>query len=499
MVSTSPLLPSEERAHTPWVKWYVFGLLFGIFAYIGFISTTTTDTHPMRLIDTQEILDAVPPACQSGNDTDVVGVTRDLAQAYDTLCGFKRSDPYGIKDKTNTQRKKCTIDPLPPNPLKRLERKDVGDVVYFVGDVHGMADQLEVLLDYIDARKLKEKENSTIIFVGDIIQRKLDKNNQEKNMKNTTLTDQWSRRSIRLLRNRTDVHVTRGNNDAEPLSELINKGPAKAIKKYPFLKTFSTDDLVWLASIPILIQLPWLNITVVHAGLIPEKGKPKMIYTDDFVIDNYCSEIQMRGISPDPFQGKSQDQEEHDLVQLDSSYRMTHWYIKNKDITTDNIVRWADVWGRLSNETCHDDPDCKAPMVIFGHDAGHYFQSDPHHKPLALGLDTSCTYGYYLTALRMEADDRDRRSYTQIDCAQNVAWTPEDDEDIRKEPVVKTQDKKFEDDTRTEEWDVKKRKPRKFRNGPEISVQFLDGKWIGDKGGIELEDVEYDEDGEEQR
>ena len=130
-------------------------------------------------------------------------------------------------------------------------------------------------------------------------------------------------------------------------------------------------------------------------------------------------------------------------------YEHNHWYVQNK--REGDVGRWAKVWGDVEQQTCGGDVNCHPPMVFFGHDAGAYFQAEPANNAIAIGLDTSCTYGYYLTIAVLHVNDVERRrEYLQIDCADE-------------EPVVIPQSEHFETVWRTTQENRLAHKPARFR------------------------------------
>jgi hypothetical protein len=123
------------------------------------------------------------------------------------------------------------------------------------------------------------------------------------------------------------------------------------------------SDWQWLADLPFFLELPEHDALVVHAGLLP-------------------------GLAP-------RDQKPDDLMNMRSVL---------PDGTASRVYEEGTPWTLL-----WEGP----PLVVFGHDAVRGLQQHPH----AIGLDTGCVYGGWLTGVWLP--DRDlvsvpaRASYSQ--------------------------------------------------------------------------------------
>jgi len=111
------------------------------------------------------------------------------------------------------------------------------------------------------------------------------------------------------------------------------------------------EDWAWLADRPLWLELPEYDALVVHAGLIPDLPLEEQ---DPYDLMN------MRSILSDGTGSKDYDQG----------------------------TPWAERW-----------PGPR--LVVFGHDAVRGLQNHPH----AVGLDTGCVYGGWLTGLWLPGRD----------------------------------------------------------------------------------------------
>ena len=331
-----------------------------------------------------------------------------LREAYRTLCTAKRSNSAHCGHSA----------PLHDDMAQSFTRNELGEVVYFVGDVHGNLAPLRAMLRHIDA----QPETSTVIFVGDIV-------NKGEN----------SHEVVDLIRRRAEsskdykkVLYVRGNHEGKVLAKLVTDGPFKANKKFPFLSGFSLEDVLFMHNAPVIISLPWLSMRVVHAGLRPP---PREVFDDDDVIKHYCDFTNMRYLKRegtfdvDDFDGRYYaDYTAYGVSKLVGAEEAQFHGIWEDQF--DGTGPWAIIWDGLSNdigkmsrfpnggyrdeslaESENDVPI--EPMVIFGHDARMGFQA---YNWLAVGLDTGCTYGRKLSMMRMDAENRDDVTIFQVDC-----------------------------------------------------------------------------------
>ena len=115
--------------------------------------------------------------------------------------------------------------------------------------------------------------------------------------------------------------------------------------------TLDEEDWEWLSGLPLWIVLPEHDALVVHAGLVPglplEEQKPQNL-------------MNMRSILDDGSASR----------------------------TYEEGTPWAELW-----------PGPR--LVVFGHDAVRGLQKRSH----ALGIDTGCVYGGWLTGVWLPARD----------------------------------------------------------------------------------------------
>ncbi|MGB8329350.1 MAG: metallophosphoesterase [Polyangiales bacterium] len=160
---------------------------------------------------------------------------------------------------------------------------------------------------------------------------------------------------VRLVRE-LGAQATRGNHDQHCLKWWEAKRMGEALPKLKPAHQRVADELEdedwrWLAERPLWLDLPEHQALVVHAGLLP--GVPL------------------------------EAQDPRDLMNMRS--------IRDDGTASSSIeegVPWAALW-----------PGPR--LVVFGHDAVRGLQNHPH----AVGLDTGCVYGGWLSGLWLPGRD----------------------------------------------------------------------------------------------
>jgi hypothetical protein len=164
-----------------------------------------------------------------------------------------------------------------------------------------------------------------------------------------------SRGVIRLLR-KLGARAVRGNHDEHCLKwwyaeRAGEPPPALRAAHQQVADTLEEEDWEWLSDLPLWIELPEHEALVVHAGLVPALPLEEQAPHDL---------MNMRSILADGSASRSYEEG----------------------------TPWAELW-----------PGPR--LVVFGHDAVRGLQKRSH----ALGIDTGCVYGGWLTGLWLPARD----------------------------------------------------------------------------------------------
>jgi predicted phosphodiesterase len=191
-----------------------------------------------------------------------------------------------------------------------------------VGDVHGCLIELEELLHVAGYTA-----TDALVLTGDLVAKGPD-----------------SQGVVQLVREKGGISVL-GNHDAHVL-KVGRTGEGKRHHEQ-VAKSLTDDDWRYLESMPLVFEVPAVNVVVVHGGLVP--GVP-------FAQQDRDTVINMRSFDAE---GKPSKRIE-------------------------GGVPWASRW-------------FGPQLAVFGHDAVRGLQQYTH----AMGLDTGCVYGRRLTGLVM--------------------------------------------------------------------------------------------------
>ena len=272
-----------------------------------------------------------------------------------------------------------TGTPIPTNPNLTLTREEVKDYVVIIGDVHGCADELEELISQAPL-------NSTFICVGDLVFKGPD-----------------SRRTVEIVREK-GLSV-RGNNDDSLIAAYYRLGKYKGDEpKMKYLQPtinqmkdnigvtdgndVGNDLMEYLADCPITISLPFLNLMICHAGVLPGKEIHQQEFKDLLWIRDVKKETDPNNPNEIIFSP----------------------FVPKKDAnpgTSIDYVTWGREWNGGKGRT----------HIVFGHDAARGLQE----YEFATGLDTGCCYGRYLTAMVCNADDFNDRRILQVKAKKQYA------------------------------------------------------------------------------
>ena len=234
----------------------------------------------------------------------------------------------------------------------------------FIGDIHGMLDSLNSLLDKLDIQ-----QDDVIVFVGDLLDKGPDSAGVVRRVR--SLAD--SHNVILVKGNHEDTHaryrkhLKSNTNIAQQMAQ--NKPEVALINDQ-----LSSDDVAFLDSAVLFHRIPGLNVTVVHGGI--------------------CANIKQM---PDSVQGmsslSSKLRKALKLVMFTRHVKADTGHFVGLGQESDADPFWADVYdGRFGH-------------VIFGHQP---FIDGVKHFSHATGIDSGAVQGGSLSSLVIDSDSSRR-------------------------------------------------------------------------------------------
>lgn len=281
-----------------------------------------------------------------------------------------------------------------------------------IGDVHGMFNELEKLLDeavYSAAR------GDRVIFAGDIINKGPDSAKAVQyamDINATSVRGNHEDKALRVwaeaqeARIRAEADGDDGDEAVKDFEKNLGGGKTDALE---VARSLSPEQRAWLADLPIIIELGELpgvgKAAVVHGGMVPgvsvEDQEDWAVYNIRALIDykkaasgkkafkqtaeERLSDDQPTGIDP----SKSEIKDEREA--LLNRYREVG-HIPTSEF--DDGKWWVETW----NEQEHSKPSSERLTLFYGHDSKRGIQM----KDYSIGLDSKCVNGEKLTALVLE-------------------------------------------------------------------------------------------------
>jgi bis(5'-nucleosyl)-tetraphosphatase (symmetrical) len=260
---------------------------------------------------------------------------------------------------------------------------------YAIGDVQGCFDALNQLLD-----KIQFNPNQDILwFTGDLVNR-----------------GKHSLETLRFIKNLKSKHrIVLGNHDLHLLARAFNAHPGwREDTLNEILTAPDRDELIsWVLHLPLLYHDDALGYTMVHAGIAPswdlETAKSLAHEVESVLRGDHAKDFfaHMYGNYPDLWNPA--------LTGFDRLRCITNYLTRarfchpdgrlelentgNIETTRDNLLPWFKVPHRASAHL----------KIIFGHWAA---LGGNTHTPNTYALDTGCVWGYALTAMRLEDEER---------------------------------------------------------------------------------------------
>ncbi|KAH6697261.1 ser/Thr protein phosphatase family [Plectosphaerella plurivora] len=361
-----------------------------------------------------------------------------------------------------------------PHVLAKLDRDLVpvpgnGRRLVIVGDVHGMIEPLNELLDKINYRRPtrrrdedgaegNEEGGDHLVFVGDMINKGPSSSAVVDLAMELGASAVRGNHEDRILLERASMAIVRAGDDDSVPAPVIDKDDQRVLSSpaqrgnpadRACARSLSDAQAEWLAALPAILDLGFLpgcfpgtgRTIVAHAGLVP--GITPLSAQDPWAVMN------MRSLSY-PREELRREEAIDALVEAAAvKFRISEEYLSDKDHWTNRRIRkklrsdlseadieaeflrrtkpsdrdiavpsdghggvpWTDAWDAAQLAV---EPDSRRTAVVYGHDSKAGFRD----RPFSLGLDSGCVKGKELTALVVEANaDGVSRRIVSVKCS----------------------------------------------------------------------------------
>jgi len=260
---------------------------------------------------------------------------------------------------------------------------------YAIGDLQGCHKELIQLLDEINFNN----KNDQIWFVGDMVNR-----------------GPQSLACLRLIKSLGDsAKVVLGNHDLHLLA-VANKvrKPHKKDTVNKIIESKDADDLLsWVTNLPLLVNDPDLDFTMVHAGLPPQWSLYQAIElaqeTESLLRSDKFNDFlnYMYGDQPDKWSDSLKDYDRHRFIincftrirYCDANGRLNLKEKGKPGTQTNSLTTWYAISNRKT----------KNNKILFGHWSTIHLGNEKNFKQYNVyPLDTGCLWGGELTAMRLD-------------------------------------------------------------------------------------------------
>ncbi|KAG7404148.1 Bis(5'-nucleosyl)-tetraphosphatase, symmetrical [Fusarium oxysporum f. sp. rapae] len=285
--------------------------------------------------------------------------------------------------------------------------------IIVIGDLHGMIDPLNTLLEGTGFDSTKDH----IVSVGDMVNKGPDSAGVVKRLMDLNASAVRGNHEDRVLlawvayNTMEDVAADLAVNDAEaPPGE---SGDLKTAR------TLSPEQLDWLKSLPVILTVDPLNLYIVHAGLVPgielEQQDPWAVMNMrslTYPTDNFRRKEEQK---QEEKEQKKKKEGERKKQEEEKKNKNSCRDVAEPDAATENIViekimpnqdawipidnhdgdKWADFWNREQKRVAKS----YRRTVIYGHDSQRGYQEDLY----TFGLDSGCVKGGALSGFIIQA------------------------------------------------------------------------------------------------
>ncbi|KAM6536147.1 hypothetical protein FALCPG4_002164 [Fusarium falciforme] len=285
--------------------------------------------------------------------------------------------------------------------------------IIVIGDLHGMIDPLNTLLEETGFDSTKDH----IVSVGDMVNKGPDSAGVVKRLMDLNASAVRGNHEDRVLlawiayNTREDVAVDLAMKDAE-----VTPGESGDLKT---AWSLSSEQLDWLKSLPVILTVDPLNLYIAHAGLVPgtelEQQVPWAVMnmrTLTYPTDDFRKKEEQKQEKEEQKKKKDEDRKKQEEEEKNKKPRRDE---AEPDAATENIViektilnhdvwipidshdgdKWTDIWNREQNRVAKS----HRRTIVYGHDSQRGYQEGSY----TFGLDSGCVKGGALSGFIIQA------------------------------------------------------------------------------------------------
>ncbi|KNB06233.1 hypothetical protein FOXG_07010 [Fusarium oxysporum f. sp. lycopersici 4287] len=285
--------------------------------------------------------------------------------------------------------------------------------IVVIGDLHGMIDPLNTLLEETGFDGTRDH----IVSVGDMVNKGPDSAGVVKRLMDLNASAVRGNHEDRVLLAWVAYNTMEGV--ATDLAVNDAEAPPGESGDLKTARTLSPEQLDWLKSLPVILTVDPLNLYIVHAGLVPgielEQQDPWAVMnmrTLTHLTDNFRRKEEQKQEEKGQKKKKEGERKKQEEEKKNKNSRRD---VAEPDAATENIViekimpnhdawipidnhdgdKWADFWNREQKRVAKS----YRRTVIYGHDSQRGYQEDLY----TFGLDSGCVKGGALSGFIIQA------------------------------------------------------------------------------------------------
>ena len=357
----------------------------------------------------------------------IIGATR-LFELEDAEYDYPRRYPYRVGDIFSTSNLpmsygnygRPSLDDLTliaqiPDHLLPTAQNDRR--LIFIGDMHGMLEEFENLLEEVKYNK----DTDHIVTSGDMVNKGPDTPGLISRLMELEISAVRGNHEDKMLLAKAHADDQVGAMKVlggPPLEESTGVAEVLAVAR-----SLTYKQLTWLSELPVILEIDPLSIYVVHAGLVPglrikkqdpwavmnmrtlaypKKGSREMMNQNLVSSETATATGEESAVATSKAEEeKEEEEEEEEEDDDDPNSIFLHKSFKAENVVAVPLddrrgVKWAGEWNKYQLEL---KPQHRK-TVIYGHDAKEGYQVANY----TYGLDSGCVKGGNLTAMVVQVD-----------------------------------------------------------------------------------------------